>query len=177
MKYYVYTLINEYGIVEYVGCCEDPKRRLSKHKCKPKMYPSGKFRVGEFYRRKDITMEIVKECDTKDEARTLEGEIKLSLGFEWTEQTRVIKGGQKNKESGHMSALGNIYGPIQGQKMKELYSKPVLAFRKDSGEFVGEYPSQMECARQLGVRDGNVSKVIRGIVKSAGGYTFQYATG
>jgi predicted GIY-YIG superfamily endonuclease len=59
---------------------------------------------------------------------------------------------------------------------KELYSKPVLAYRKDTGEFVGEFESQMEAGRQLGLHAGNVSKVIKGIVKSAGGYTFRLTT-
>jgi predicted GIY-YIG superfamily endonuclease len=169
MKHYVYVLINEAGTVEYVGRTKNPKRRMSKHKGKPHMNKSGtSFACGGFHGRDDISMEIVKEFGTEDEAKAFEGQLKLELGFEWTERTRGIKGGKvggkiqgrNNVESGH---LDRVRTPKQ----------PVLAYRKDTGEFVGEFPSQQEAARGLGVRAGNIHKVLSGRIKQAGGYTFK----
>jgi predicted GIY-YIG superfamily endonuclease len=149
MKYYVYAVNNkDTNQTLRIGETKDLRKRLWRYTQKPFKNKFGdSLCVGQFHGQ-NIELIVIRECETKEESRKWEGIFKQLLGFEWTEQTRVIKDG-----------------------------KPVLAFRKDNGGFVGEYPSQMECARQLGVRDGNVSKVIRGIVKSAGGYTFQYATG
>ena len=154
--HYVYVLLNEAGTVEYVGRTANPKVRMSNHKCKPHMNKSGRsFTAGGFHGRDDIHMEIVKEFGTKDEAKAFEGQLKLELGFEWTERTCGVK-------------VGKISGKRNGQKG----SQPVLAYRKDTGEFVGEFPSQLEAARQLGVRMGNINNVLSGRQKQTGGYTF-----
>lgn len=166
MKHYVYVLLNEAGTVEYVGRTGNPKARMSKHKGKPCMNKSGtSFANGQFHGRNDISMEIVKELGTEDEAKAFEGQLKLEFGFEWTEITGKVKGGRKNAESGHLIRCGQI--------TKERYSQPILAYRKDTGEFVGEFPSQMEAARGLGVRAGNIHKVLSGRIKQTGGYTFK----
>jgi len=102
-------------------------------------------------------------------------------GYEFETRSRVGKiGGKKNIESGHLDRLfqkNKESGVLEkcSQRTKELYSKPVLAFRKDTGEFVGEFESQKEAARQLNLYQGTISNIIRGIVKSTGGYTFRLA--
>jgi predicted GIY-YIG superfamily endonuclease len=151
MKHYVYVLMNEYGVVEYVGCTKRLDRRLYEHtKCTP-----TNIGMGKFHGRTDLILEIVKEFDTRNEAEAYEGELKLQLGFEWTEQTYVIKGARKTKE---------------------LYGQPVLAYIKATGKFVGEYESQNGAARQLGVNVSRINRVLSGKFKQAGGYTFKRKT-
>jgi len=153
MKYYVYVLMNGYGIVEYVGYSKNLKQRIYDH---TQRNPKWGLHNGKFYGRTDITMEVIKKFDTKKEARDYEGELKIQLGFEWTERTCGIKGGK-----------------IGGPKTKELYSKPILAYRKDTGKFVGQFPSQREAARQLGVHVENIRNVLSGKYKQTAGYTFK----
>jgi predicted GIY-YIG superfamily endonuclease len=164
MKHYVYILFNEAGTVEYVGRTVNPKTRMTCHKCKPHMNKSGtSLKAGGFHGRDDISMEIVKELGTEDEAKAFEGQLKLEFGFEWTEQTRASKGGKKGGKTG-----------VGARKNKEVSSQPVLAYRKDTGAFVGEFPSQTEAARQLGLNVGGISMVLAGgKQKSIGGYTFK----
>ena len=54
--WYVYEIVNNSGIVEYVGETINPKRRLSQHKYK------------RFRNRKDVRMEIVKTFDNRKDA-------------------------------------------------------------------------------------------------------------
>ena len=79
----VYLLRNtNTGKVEYVGCTENPTRRLYQH-TKLKPHPSNGS--GYFYGRTDLELVEVKEFDNKIEALDYEGKLKLQYGFEWTE--------------------------------------------------------------------------------------------
>lgn len=44
-----------------------------------------------------------------------------------------------------------------------------------AGEYVMEYKSMKEAGRCTGIRDGNICKCCKGMVKTAGGYIWQYA--
>jgi predicted GIY-YIG superfamily endonuclease len=143
MKHKVYVLLNEYGVVEYVGYSKNPKQRFNVHKTKA--HP--KSGTGKFNGRTDITIEIVKEFDTKKEAELYEGELKLQLGFEWTEKTRAKKCGEAT----------NI---------------PIFAYDKVTGNYVGSYSSQHECARSLGLWVQHINGCLKGRIKSTGGYIF-----
>lgn len=48
----------------------------------------------------------------------------------------------------------------------------VKAFK--NGVFVGSFYSENKCARELNIAPISVSKVVRGLQKTAGGYTFEY---
>jgi hypothetical protein len=91
----------------------------------------------------------------------------------WLSVERASKGGKGAVESGHLASVrskgGKIVGKINGQKG----SQPVLAFRKATGEFVGEFPSQMEAARGMGLHVGHINNVLSGKRKHTGGYTFK----
>ena len=66
--YKVYKIVNVDGVVEYVGQTNNPKRRFKDHTCvDPKHRGSGKF-----YKRTDVHMEIISECETKVLARAEE---------------------------------------------------------------------------------------------------------
>ena len=159
-KYCVYVLMNDAGIIEYVGETFDTVQRMRCHR-------TTKGR--KFCGRKDLTLEVVKEFDNRDDAKEYEGELKLQLGFEWTEKTTIQKNGKiqgrKNVESGHILKCN--------QRMKELYSQPIVAYRKDTYELVGEFTSLNEAAKLLGVHVGNIAHVLSGKYKQTGGYTFK----
>jgi predicted GIY-YIG superfamily endonuclease len=164
--HYVYVLINECGVVEYVGRTETPIVRMRGHKQKPQVNKSGtSMGNGQFYGRDDISMEIVKEFATKDEAKEYEGQLKIELGFEWTEKTTWQKIGRKNVETGQLARVAI--------EINIKRSQPVIAYRKDTGEFIGIYNSQKEAGRQLGLAGGNIRKVLSGEIKQTGGYTFK----
>lgn len=80
-KWYVYTIVNQTGKVEYVGCTYSPKKRMYAHKGKPKCSGWGKF-----YGRVDVEMEIVEEFKTRREGFDYEAELKTHYGFEITER-------------------------------------------------------------------------------------------
>ena len=143
MKHYVYVLMNEYGIVEYVGCSKNIKDRFKFHtKWKPSL------RNGKFYKRTDLELIIVKEFDSRKKAEEYEGQLKLSLGFEWVESTKANKAHQARKIV-------------------------ISAYHKDTLEYIGTYNSMIECARKLNLSQGNITSFFNGKKKSVNGYTFK----
>jgi hypothetical protein len=145
----------------------------------------------------DTEWEVLETHTDNQVASKRETELQIQYGYPLDRSVYNFKtrsrvgsmGGKKNKESGFISKVGKIQGPIQGQKniksgvlakgrqrTKELHSKLVLAFKKDTGDFVGEFESQNEAARQLRLDVGSISQVIRGKLNHTGGYTFQLAT-
>lgn len=136
--HYVYVLMNQYGIVEYVGETQNIKKRFKEHTCNS----------GRFANRKDLKIEIVKQFAHRKEAREHEGELKLRLGFEWTEK-------------------------IRAKKCKEVTNIPIFAYTKDTGELVGEFTSQRDAARQLGLCVGHLNAVLSNKRTHTGGYTFK----
>ena len=54
--------------------------------------------------------------------------------------------------------------------------KPVLQFSK-TGEFIAEYPSEMEAERKTGCYLAHISKCCKGKRKSTGGYIWKYKEG
>lgn len=78
--------------------------------------------------------------------------------------------------SGNRYCLGKHLSEETRQKMTE--SKPkktVLQFSKD-GEFIKEYPSIREAARQTKINHSSVIQCCKGQRKTAGGYVWQYAS-
>jgi len=85
--HYVYELINQQGVVEYVGTSINPKNRFKQHiKKKPSTRNNSD---GRFYQRFDLQLIIIKSYDNSYDAYLEEGRLKLKYGFEWTEKTRV----------------------------------------------------------------------------------------
>jgi hypothetical protein len=63
---------------------------------------------------------------------------------------------------------------LGNKAMKEKYSQAIIAYDYKTGHYIGEYPSLKEAEKALGVRNGNISLVVRGIRNQSGGYTFNY---
>ena len=51
----------------------------------------------------------------------------------------------------------------------------VKAIRVIDNSEVGIYESQLQAAKQLNVHQGSIFQVLKGIIKTTGGYTFEYA--
>ena len=67
---------------------------------------------------------------------------------------------------------------IDGNKLNNNTNpaiKPVLQFDKNMN-FIQEFQSAREAARQLNLDSSTISKVCRGVNKTHGGYIFQYKT-
>jgi len=68
--------------VEYVGCTQNPKRRIYQHTRVKPGYSKGE---GKFYGRTNLELVPVKEFTDKREAYHYEGKLKKQYGFEWNE--------------------------------------------------------------------------------------------
>jgi predicted GIY-YIG superfamily endonuclease len=155
----VYGLFNtDTNEFEYIGCSKNPNKRLAGH-IKTKPIP-GYTGFGLFYGRENLELINIHSFENRKEAFQYEGYIKGLLGMTWSEQAQGERLGKTGKGA---------------QAVKELCSKPVLCYKKDTNEFVNQFESQIEAARQLGLNVGNIRHVISGKYKHTGGYTFKEA--
>ncbi len=83
--YYVYDLIDNAGNTIYVGQSKNLKNRMYMHKG---------IRKSPFYGRSDISIVPINSYNTRSDARKAEGERKLLLGFDWTENIAAKCGGK-----------------------------------------------------------------------------------
>lgn len=83
--YYVYQLVNDNEVVEYVGVTKNPTSRWKDHTRKR---PSPKTRNGKFWDRKDIHMDIICVNPDLHIAYKMERHAKITHGLEPTEETR-----------------------------------------------------------------------------------------
>ena len=115
-------------------------------------------------------------------------------GLERSEETRrKISQGNKgktlseetrNKMSQARKGKRGKGTPNYGKKFSEEHRKklsqalnykktPLVAIQKDTGK-IRVFESQRECSRVLGIKQGNISKCLKGRIKQTGGYTFKY---
>ena len=66
-------------------------------------------------------------------------------------------------------------GVPRSEATKQKLSKKILQYTK-SGEFIKEWVSAIEAARELGIARSNISACCQGNRKSAGGYVWRYAS-
>ena len=74
------------------------------------------------------------------------------------------------------SKKGIPMGPISEDHKKaiaEANSKKIIQFTK-SGEFIKEWPSEIEVSRQLGIAQSGICRCCNGKLKSTGGYVWKY---
>ena len=60
-----------------------------------------------------------------------------------------------------------------GKAISKSQSIPIIATNLKTGESIEFYGSN-ECARQLGLHQSSITKVLKGRLKQTGGYTFKY---
>ena len=104
---------------------------------------------------KTLNMVIFNEDGTINKERTT---------IEWVTRKENNNYATRNERAGKAISKANTNGKL---------SKKVLQFTLD-GEFVREYPSMAECARN-GFCQGHVSRCCRGERKSHKGFIFKYA--
>ena len=144
----VYVLKNtDTQEVEYVGCSQNIKRRLFQHTRVKPGYSKGE---GKFYGRTNLVLEPIKEFTDKNEAYHYEGKMKKKYGFEWTEMT---------------------HWKIAQKKGQEAIQKPVAVYDYKTKKFVGNFKSQAECSRVLGLTPICVSWVMNKKRNHTGGYS------
>ncbi len=69
------------------------------------------------------------------------------------------------------ASYNNNYGTRSIRAAQSL-GHGIQAFK--NGIFVGSFYSERKCARELNIDPSHVSKAVRGLRKTAGGYTFEY---
>ena len=72
-----------------------------------------------------------------------------------------------------MTATENINHGTHNERMAKTKSIPIIAINIKTGESQ-EFYGTNECARQLDLNQGNITRVLKGRYKQTGGYTFKY---
>ena len=105
------------------------------------------------------------------------GEKNPMFGKHHSDETKLkiskVHKGKHISEEQKKKLSSALKGRIMSDEQKKKLRKKVLQFTLD-GEFVREYPSEAECARN-GFCQGHVSRCCRGERKSHKGFIFKYA--
>jgi predicted GIY-YIG superfamily endonuclease len=102
-KKYVYQLVNENNVVEYIGESFNPIARYKEHvhhKFRPK---KG---MGKFYGRTNLSLEVLAEFDNPKEAFDYQCELQKKY-FGIDDRDKAIQNGMKGKEFGYLGAQGS----------------------------------------------------------------------
>lgn len=75
--------------------------------------------------------------------------------LEWSTRKENLNHGTRNERAGKSKSI------------------PIIAINIKNGEYT-EFYGASECARQLGLDQSSITKVIKGRLKQTGGYTFKY---
>lgn len=86
------------------------------------------------------------------------------------EWNKKISDGNKGKRKPHKGVPRSEYCK---QRTSETHAIPVVQYDKHMN-FIKEYASGREAARQTGISDRNISRCCRGLAKSAGGYIWKH---
>lgn len=169
-EYKVYTISHKKtGEILYVGETGLPlNRRLNCHVAKSKKPGSGKF-AGM---RDEIEMKVIEIFNTKSEAYKYQCELQEKYGFKTDFQ-------KLQEASINEDGIRRVHTQASNEKrkktMQELYSNPILVWKKLTGKFIGEFSSMSDVTNQLNVDRRNVHKCLNGIrYKSVSGYIFKY---
>lgn len=93
--------------------------------------------------------------------------ISVSNRTRWTDELRKKHSQKMKKAYSNPQARANVTGANNGN------SKAVLQIK--DGEVIARYETLVEAERQTGIRFKNISKVLCGGNKTAGGYVWKYA--
>lgn len=150
------------GDVFYIGRTKNLHNRIKAHRCHFNkkygihLYEYIKENVGTF---DDIEFIVLAEGD-------FSGGEAFHLEDEFMRRYKTIgKGNQKYNRDVSTKNLLSF----------ERYKKPVVAYVYKTGEFVGEFESEMEASKILGVH--HISEILKGKRKTSKGYTFKYKEG
>lgn len=108
----------------------------------------------------------------KEISAVCNGQCKSAMGFQWrfyNGNTDNIGKLEWNFKKGKEHCLYGKTGEFA------LHSKPVIQYTKDM-VFVGRYVSLKDAEEKTGIKFKNISQVLRGSSKTAGGYIWKYAS-
>jgi len=177
--YYIYHI---QGVK--IGCTDNLKRRLRSQKY-------TEYEILEEHM--DIDVAAAREIELQKQYGYKTDKVKYNQ-YDYSKNGKIA--GKKAVESGQLASIrskggkvgGKIVGKITGKivgrknvesgkiyeaqkKAAEARSIPISAYRKDTGQYVGTYPSQSECARQLNIT--NINACLNGSRSHIRGYTFR----
>lgn len=166
-QFYVYKIVNKKtNQIEYIGESGLPiNRRFNNHVSNSKYaHFTG--------RRNEIEMHILKRFNTKNEAYKYQCKLQEKYGFK-TDFEKL------QEASINEDGIRRVHTQASNEKrkktMQELYSNPILVWKKLTGKFIGEFQSMNEVINELDVDRRNVHKCLNGIrYKSVSGYIFKY---
>ena len=144
MKHYVYKIVNSNNEIEYIGETKNPNTRLRNHTCKN----------GNFANRKDLSLEIIKECKGKKSAFNYQCKLQKKFGFET----------DREKSSKNMKEIQ--------KKTTEQKRIPILCYDLN-GNLIGEYSSILSASKLLNINFYLIQRVINNIQKSTKGFVFK----
>lgn len=97
-KKYVYQLVNEENIVEYIGEAFDPQRRFREHKHNRTKAKSG---MGKFCGRNDLKLEVLAEFDNAKDSFDYQCELQTKhFGINDRDKSKI--NGMKGKQFGYL---------------------------------------------------------------------------
>ena len=137
MKHYVYKIVNSNNEIEYIGETSNIIKRFRVHTCKN----------GKFHNRKDISVEIINECNDRKTALNLQYKIQTELGFKT----------DRDKSSENMKKVQK-----QTTNQKRI---PIVCYDLN-GNFIGEYSSILSAGKSLNIHFSLIWNVIKGVQKS-----------
>lgn len=135
--FYVYFLVNQSGVIEYIGETTRPKTRMYDHTRRPYKKYAG---FGRFYGRTDLTMQIVAEHDSREKSYKHQCELQTLHGFPTDAQNR----GQHSLEN--------------TRSLRKFSDEEVAAIRELHARGGITYKS---IADSYGVTSGCISKICR----------------
>ena len=158
--YYIYHIPNykwKNGRIGKVGCTDDLKNRMY-HYSKNILYEVIETH-SDIYIASDREIELQKQYGYPVDKNPYWKSIKMP-----TKEGR-IKSGKKKVESGHMAKMSAL--------AHQARRTPILQYDKN-GKFIKEWGSGKEAGDELGISPKNISHVVRGQRKTAGGFIWKY---
>ena len=144
MTYYIYHIKGK-----KIGCSTNPKKRV---------------RQTHGYK----NFEILETHDCIYTASDREQELQKQYGYEVDDSPYYVS--YENLMKGwslEVCKLGNKSRKIMGHTP----SHPINVYKDN--KFIGTWESISECARQLNLDKGNISRALRGVFAQYNGYTFE----
>ena len=100
-KKYVYQLVNENNIVEYIGESFNPQRRFREHKHNRTIPKSG---MGKFVGRNDLRLEVLAEFDKPKDSFNYQCQLQTKY-FGINERDVAKENGMKGKPFAYLGAI------------------------------------------------------------------------
>jgi len=140
-----------------------------------KMSEEAKRKISESRKGKNHTEETKKKMREaqKGKKHTEEAKRKISNESKGRKHTEETKKKMSEAKSGvNHPNWGKKFTEEHKKKLSEAHKEPIIVYKNE--KYIKEFNSIKECAEQLNLDMGNISKVLTKKRKTCGGYTFEY---